>query len=124
VIDYGMKRRAALLGLFRNGLRDDVCDADPMLLRTAMFHGEQTTRTCPVCRRNPLTHLTYTFGAEMGETSGRVRASGELDELAHEYGAFRVYVVEVCRTCGWNHLVVSYVLGDGRPRVPEGRRKP
>jgi hypothetical protein len=122
VVDYGMKRRAALRGLVRGGLREDICDADPILLRTAKYHGEATERPCPVCRRNPLTHVTYTFGPEMGELSGRVRATKELAGLAHEYGAFRVYVVEVCRSCHWNHLVVSYVLGDGKPRTPRGRR--
>ncbi|MGO8849929.1 DUF5318 family protein, partial [Mycobacterium sp.] len=29
-------------------------------------------------------------------------------------------VVEVCRTCSWNHLVKSYVLGAVRP--PKGKR--
>lgn len=122
VIDYAMQRRAALRGLVRGGLRDDICDADPMLLRTAKYHGEPTQRPCPVCRTEPLTELTYTFGAEMGETSGRVRATADLAELAYEYGAFRVYRVEVCRRCGWNHLVVSYVLGDGRPRAVPKRK--
>ncbi len=122
VVNYVMQRRAALRGLTRNGLRDDVCDADPMLLRTAKYHGEAAGRPCPVCRKPDLTQLTYTFSPEMGETSGRVRSTGELTTLAHEFGAFRVYVVEVCRHCYWNHLVVSYVLGDGNPRKLAGRR--
>ena len=117
VVDYSLKRRATLKGMLRKGLHDDVCDADPMLLRTAKWHGEASTVPCPVCRKQNLTHLTYTFGAEMGETSGRVRASKELTGLAYEYGSFRVYVVEVCQGCGWNHLVLSYVLGDGNPRT-------
>ena len=37
-------------------------------------------------------------------------------EMANEHGRFRVYLVEVCRSCGWNHLLRSYVLGDGVPR--------
>ncbi|MCH9719727.1 MAG: DUF5318 domain-containing protein [Actinomycetia bacterium] len=121
VIDYTMQRRATLLGLVRGGLREDICDADPILLRTAKYHGEQTSRDCPVCRREQLVCITYTFGAEMGELSGRVRAANELPELALQYGAFRVYVVEVCRGCEWNHLVMSYVLGDGQPRKPPRR---
>ena len=43
-------------------------------------------------------------------------------EMAAEYGEFRVYVVEVCQGCGWNHLVCSYVLGTGEPVVRRGRR--
>lgn len=118
VVDYQLRRRSALRVLLRSGLRSDACDADPMLLRTAKWHGESSEISCPVCRKQNMTHLTYTFGAEMGETSGRVRASDELPELAREYGAFRVYVVEVCERCNWNHLVLSYVLGDGNPRMP------
>ena len=38
--------------------------------------------------------------------------------MAYEHGQFRVYVVEVCTGCGWNHLTLSYVLGDGVPRRP------
>jgi hypothetical protein len=124
IVDYTMQRRAALRSMRRSGLHADLCDADPMLLRTAKWHGESSQLTCPVCRKRSVTHLTYTFGAEMGETSGRVRASKELPELAREYGAFRVYVVEVCQGCHWNHLVLSYVLGDGRPReVQKGSRR-
>jgi len=36
----------------------------------------------------------------------------------------RVYVVEVCRGCGWNHLYKSYVVGDGVPRTPPRRQRP
>jgi len=123
VVSYAMQRRAALQGLIRGGLREDICDADPMLLRTAKYHGEASARDCPVCRKHKLTLLTYTFGNEMGELSGRVRAQQELAELAYEYGSFRVYVVEVCQRCTWNHLVMSYVLGDGVPRMTTGKRR-
>ena len=48
--------------------------------------------------------------------------------MAREHGEFRVYVVEVCQRCGWNHLRPSYVLGDGVPRrappTPRDRREP
>ena len=117
VVDYALQRRAALEDLFSGGgLRSDACDADPYLLRAAKWHGEPSERRCPVCRRGDLTHVTYTFGAQLGPYSGRVRASGELPRLATEFGEFRVYVVEVCHQCTWNHLVTSYILGDGIPR--------
>ncbi len=89
----------------------DVCDAHPYLLRAAKYHGEPSTTPCPVCRRGPLTHVTYTYGDELKEASGRVRATAELAALEREYGELRVYVVEVCRECAWNHLVVSYTIG-------------
>jgi hypothetical protein len=41
--------------------------------------------------------------------------------MAYEYGQFRVYVVEVCADCGWNHLTLSYILGDGVPRRPHAK---
>lgn len=122
VVSYAMRRKALLEGLVRGGLREDICDADPMLLRTAKYHGEASDRPCPVCRKQDLTLVTYTFGNDMGDRSGRVRATAELKTLAFEYGSFRVYVVEVCQRCSWNHLILSYVLGDGIPRAVAGKR--
>lgn len=124
VVDYSLARRATLESLFRGGATStDVCDADPYLLRAARFHGEATTRRCPVCRRADLTTLNYVFGDELGQYSGRLRATADLEAMAREHGEFRVYVVEVCQGCGWNHLTSSYVLGDGVPRRPPRRRR-
>ena len=100
----------------------DVCDADPYLLRAARFHGEPTAAACPVCRREDLVELSYIFGDELGQYSGRIKSPAELARMAHEHGEFRVYVVEVCQGCEWNHLTSSYVLGDGVPRRPPRRR--
>ena len=36
--------------------------------------------------------------------------------MQNEFGQFRVYVVEVWRNCHWNHLHLSYLLGDGQER--------
>lgn len=124
VIDYALARRATLAALFSGGATTmDVCDADPYLLRAAKFHGEVTAERCPVCRKDQLTHVTYVFGDELGQYSGRVRATKELEPMAREHGEFRVYVVEVCQHCSWNHLTTSYVLGDGVPRTPARRRQ-
>jgi Family of unknown function (DUF5318) len=125
VIDYTLARRATLASLFRGAATTtDVCDADPYLLRAAKFHGEPTRRTCPVCRREKLTDVTYVFGDELGPYSGRIKATRELEPMAREHGEFRVYVVEVCQGCAWNHLTTSYVLGDGVRRTPNrGRRR-
>ncbi len=125
VIDYSLARRATLTALFSGGAttKDDACDAHPYLLRAAKFHGEPTDRHCPVCRRERLRHVTYVYGDELGQYSGRIKTTEELEEMARAHGEFRVYVVEVCQACSWNHLTLSYVLGDGEPRKPPRRTR-
>jgi uncharacterized protein DUF5318 len=117
VVDYTLARRGTLLDLRWGRVSTmDVCDAHPYLLRAARFHGTATDRDCPVCHRTTLTEVTYTYGdCFTKDTNGRVRAPEELAELAAQNSEFTVYVVEVCRDCAWNHLVLSYVLGDGQP---------
>jgi hypothetical protein len=123
VVDYGLARRATLTSVYAGRTTvTDVCDAHPYLLRAAKFHGEPTEDPCPICRKTKLTHVTYVYGDELGQYEGRVKRGPELDEMATEYGEFRVYVVEVCQNCGWNHLATSYVLGTGEPRARRGRR--
>jgi hypothetical protein len=125
VVDYALARRSALADLGAGRVvTSDVCDAHPYLLRAARFHGEDTGRPCPVCRRTELTQVTYTYGdCFRGETNGRVRRTAELAELAAELGEFTVYVVEVCQDCGWNHLALSYVLGTGASPAERPRRR-
>ena len=96
----------------------EVCDADQYLLRAAKNHGEPTERRCPICKLPALRHVTYVFGDALGPYSGRVKASADLPDMAHEYAEFRVYVVEVCGGCAWNHLHLAYSLGDGISRRP------
>lgn len=124
VIDYALARRATLDSLFVGGASStDVCDADPYLLRAAKYHGQPCGRRCPVCRRAELRDLAYAFGDELGQYSGRIRSAHELAEMADQHGEFKVYVVEVCLDCSWNHLTTSYVLGDGVPRRPPRRQR-
>jgi hypothetical protein len=123
MVDHGLTRRRVVERIAAGDalLREEHCDADPYLVRAATHHGEATERPCPVCRVHDLVHVTYVFGDELGPYSGRVKASAELPVMAYEHGHFRVYVVEVCSSCGWNHLTMSYVLGDGVPRRPSRR---
>jgi len=123
VVDYGLARRATLASVYAgNTTVTDVCDAHPYLLRAAKHHGEPTDVRCPICRKANLTHVTYVYGDELGQYAGRVKRGPELTEMAAEYSEFRVYVVEVCQSCGWNHLATSYVLGTGEPPARRGRR--
>jgi hypothetical protein len=123
VVDYGLARRATLAAV-RAGRTPvtEVCDAQTYLLRAAKHHGEATEVGCPICRKTKVTHVTYVYGDELGQYAGRVKRGPELDEMATEYGEFRVYVVEVCQSCGWNHLATTYVLGTGEPPARRGRR--
>jgi hypothetical protein len=112
VVDYALQRRALLADLYtgRAGVHE-VCDAHPYLQRAARYHGEASDVACPVCRKERLTLVNYVYGQELRHANGQARSAAELRRMAMDYGEFTVYVVEVCRTCGWNHLTVSYVLG-------------
>jgi hypothetical protein len=102
-----------------------VCDACPYLLRAARFHGEPSEVTCPVCRKEKLTEVSWVFGDGLKHVSGSARTRDELARMESNHAEFSVYVVEVCRTCSWNHLVQSYVLGasgtPGDPQAPDSR---
>ncbi|MEK6648253.1 MAG: DUF5318 family protein [Actinomycetota bacterium] len=120
-IDYTLDKRATLMALYRGAV--NACDADPYLLRAAKFHGVKVKRSCPVCKKKSLVELRYTFGDQLGQFSGRIKSSDELVEMEKEFGEFRVYIVEVCRECSWNHLCVSFILGDGTERKAPRRQR-
>lgn len=119
VIDYSLARKHALgnLVLTATGASDHL-DPHPNLVRAAKNHGAQADEPCPWCRdKSALCTLNFVYGDELGPYSGRLRTQTELCEMARNHGRFRVYNVEVCRSCGWNHLTRTYVLGDGVPRA-------
>ena len=114
VVDYALQRRALLADVHAGRVAVvEVCDAGPYLLKAAQFHGEATDQTCPVCRKEPLTFVSWIFGDALRHAAGTARRPDELERLAAVHGDFSVHVVEVCRSCRWNHLVLSYVLGTG-----------
>jgi hypothetical protein len=43
-----------------------------------------------------------------------VTSKGELRRLADRSGEHRCFVVEVCPSCRWNHLLSTYLLGAER----------
>jgi hypothetical protein len=125
VVSYALARRSALAELQRGVLsRTEACDAHPDLLRAARHHGEPTARRCPLCRGDrPLVTVTYVYGSELGEASGRARATKELAGLASRCADLRVFVVEVCRSCSWNHVSTSFGIGTGQPIESRGTRR-
>lgn len=132
VVDFALRRRGVLSDLREGGLSlREVCDADVYLQRAAGFHGVVTETVCPVCRKENLTEVSWVFGDDLGSASGSARRADEIEQLALNHDQFTVHVVEVCRSCSWNHLVLSYELGlqEGEGRrvrraVRELRRRP
>ncbi|MGI8695367.1 MAG: DUF5318 family protein [Mycobacteriales bacterium] len=125
IVDYALQRRAVLADL-RGGRvgAAEVCDAHPYLLRAAKYHGETSTTDCPICRRERLTHVRYVYGDQLGRVSGQAKTALETRRLAATGREFTVYVVEVCRSCGWNHLVTSSAIGPSARRgEPAGRSR-
>lgn len=124
VVDYALQRRALLAAVHagRVGLAE-VCDASPYLLRAAKFHGEPSAVTCPLCRKESLTLVSWVYGDGLKQVAGSARTPDELNRMATLYEEFSVFVVEVCRTCSWNHLVQSYVLGTSGVGSRRARRR-
>jgi hypothetical protein len=120
-VDYSLQRRAVLAEVHsgRTGVFE-VCDASPYLSRAAKYHGEATDAACPVCRRERQTLVSYVYGEHLGTIAGQAKTQAELARMDAMQEEFSVYAVEVCRGCGWNHLVSSYVLG----AEPEPGRAP
>jgi len=112
IVDYSLTRRSLLREVYANRVGVyEVCDASPYLKSAARFHGDPTDERCPICRRENLTHVNYIYGDELKTSAGQARPRAELSLLAMTLREFQVYVVEVCRGCGWNHLIEQYMLG-------------
>jgi hypothetical protein len=112
VVDYSLQKRALLREVYSGRVGTyEVCDASPYLLSAARFHGEPTEDRCPVCRRENVTLVHYIYGDELKQSAGQARSRVELPVLAMSFREIQVYVVEVCRACGWNHLVEQFLLG-------------
>jgi Family of unknown function (DUF5318) len=125
MVDYSLQKRAVLRELYSGRVGTyEACDASPYLLNAARYHGDQTEQRCPVCRRENLWHVHYIYGDELKQSAGQARKRAELPVLAMTYREFSVYVVEVCRNCGWNHLAEQFLLGrDGLTDSDSQRRR-
>ena len=112
IVDYALRRRALLREVYSGRVGTyEVCDASPYLRSAAKFHGEPTEELCPVCRRENLTNVHYIYGDELKASAGQARRAAELPVLAMTFREIQVYVVEVCRACGWNHLIEQFMIG-------------
>jgi hypothetical protein len=123
-VDYALARKATLRALHVGRLsRFDVCDAHPDLLRAARYCGEPTSDACPVCERGPLLLVRYAFSDRLPKReNGQVWMRPDVGPLL-ALGEARLYTVEVCTDCAWNHLRSQLMLSGSSPagRSPEGR---
>jgi hypothetical protein len=122
-VDYSLARRATLRS-FRAGRlsRFEICDAHPDLVRAARFAGQKTNDMCPICDRGPVVLVKYVFSDEFSKReNGQVWTHDDIAPLLKLREA-RVYSVEVCPDCSWNHLRSQLMLSNGRARQRRGRR--
>jgi hypothetical protein len=112
-VDYRLTR-ASVLADYRAGMLDrtEVCDAHPELVRAGREVGQPTPGDCPICGAAKLVHVTYVFGPRLPKHGRCISLRGELARLAKRPGNHVAYVVEVCQSCSWNHLVRRSTLGD------------
>jgi hypothetical protein len=115
-VDFRLARNA-VLNEFRAGrlTREDVCDAHPELMRAAKG-GVVTTEDCPVCDDDDLVHVTYAFGPRLPARGRCVDSAAEMRRLDRSGDELSCYIVEVCPSCSWNHLVRRVPLGGRRRR--------
>jgi hypothetical protein len=105
VIDYTLAKRA-LLRDAQVGLQsyNDLCDAHPELIRAARNVGEPSRVDCPVCAKDKLVLLAFVYGETLKTGNGRLYTLDDGLRLAAAHPGACCYVVEVCRSCQWNHL--------------------
>ncbi|WP_170177644.1 DUF5318 family protein [Thermomonospora umbrina] len=84
----------------------------------AKYDDEPNDDGRPVPSREEAPHVGSVDGGVVTACATRVRTRRDLVATARECGEFRVCGVEVCQGYAWNHLTVSYVLGNGeQPRI-------
>ncbi|MFM9083165.1 MAG: DUF5318 family protein, partial [Actinomycetota bacterium] len=90
----------------------------PELIRAARNLGEETSNRCEVCAESNVVLLTYVFGHSLPRHGRLITERSEIAKLqrtGHDYAA---YVVEVCPSCRWHHLLrMLPIVGQRRTRM-------
>jgi len=110
-VDYRLQRRRLLSDIDR-GLVDraEACDIHPELLRVARNAAPKSGQDCPLCFKEDIRLVAYVFGPRLGAGGKCVISDEELQRISRRQGKFVSYEVEVCASCGWNHLLRRYPL--------------
>ena len=110
-VDYRLARQAVLNDYKAGALsRLDVCDAHPELRRAATEYSTPTTQACPICVEDNVARVNYVFGPRLPAHGRCINTEAEFARIRRRKGTFTCYVVEVCPSCAWNHLLRAYVL--------------
>jgi hypothetical protein len=116
-IDYRLVRKRTVDEFKRGRLsRLDVCDAQPELLRAARNCGRPSQQVCPICDEEQVVLVSFAFGPRLPASGRCITSAKELDRLGRRISELACYVVEVCPSCCWNHLLRTFPLGGARPR--------
>lgn len=115
-VDYRMVRMS-VINQYKAGRlnRTEVCDAHPELRRAADHLARTSTEICPICEDAFIVLVTYAFGSHLPKSGYVIEDRADMNKVRRITTEGTGYVVEVCRSCGWNHLVQSFPI--------EGRRK-
>lgn len=105
-IDHRLTRRA-VVNNFRRGVisQDSICDAHPELMRVARNFGRPTRAKCPICVNDNLVTVTYLFGPRLPSHGKFIASRAEIEQFAGRPEQFTGYLIEVCRSCSWHHLL-------------------
>ncbi len=113
-VDYALARLAVLREFRRGRLsKPEVCDAQPELIRAASHLGRPKQEACPICESERLVSVMYAFGPKLPAHGRCLEGPADLSKLNASTSANKVYYVEVCLACRWNHLERMSVLGAG-----------
>ena len=113
-VDYALARLAVLREFRRGRLsKPEVCDAQPELIRAASHLGRPKQEPCPICESENLVSVMYAFGPKLPAHGQCLEGPADLSKLNASASANKVYYVEVCLACRWNHLERMSVLGAG-----------
>lgn len=105
-IDHRLVRRS-VVNNFRRGVvsQDSICDAHPELMRVARNFGRPTRVKCPICVNDQLVTVTYLFGPRLPSCGKFIATAAEIEQFARRPEQFTGYLIEVCRSCSWHHLL-------------------
>ncbi len=124
VTDYRMARRSVLES-FRTGTiaRDEICDAQPELLRVAKHQGRSLETSCPVCDAHSPVIVAFAFGERLKSRNGAMVDEAEIPKYLNIQDV-RCYSGEVCTACSWNHIRQAFVVHDVSPNEAQSSSRP